>query len=63
MTKNVGGFDRIFRILVGLAIIAIGIIYKTWWGAVGIIPLATGLSSRCPLYMPFKFSTCKIKNK
>lgn len=63
MIKNVGGFDRIFRIVVGLAIISIGIIYKTWWGAVGIIPLATGLASRCPLYLPFKLSTCKIKGK
>jgi hypothetical protein len=35
MIKNVGGFDRIFRIVVGLAIIAVGIIYKSWWGGKG----------------------------
>jgi hypothetical protein len=63
MIKNVGGFDRIFRIVVGLAIIAVGIIYKSWWGAIGLFPLATGLTSRCPMYLPFGFKTCKVKGK
>jgi hypothetical protein len=63
MIKNVGGFDRIFRIVVGLAIIAVGIIYKSWWGAIGLIPLVTGLTSRCPMYLPFGLRTCKVKGK
>lgn len=63
MIKNVGGFDRIFRIILGLAIIAVGIIYKSWWGAIGIIPLATGLVSRCPLYLPCKINTSHDKAK
>lgn len=63
MEKNVGQFDRLFRIIVGAVIIALGIIYKSWWGAIGIIPLATGFVSRCPLYIPCKINTNKVKGK
>ena len=57
MTCNVGKADKIFRILVGLAIGVVGYIYQSWWGLIGLIPLLTGLFNFCPLYMPCKINT------
>jgi hypothetical protein len=58
MTKNVGGIDRILRIIVGLALIGWGIFAQNWLGAIGIVPLATALIGWCPAYLPFGISTC-----
>jgi len=60
MKTNVGQIDRIVRIVIGLAIIAVGIVTHSWWGAVGLIPLFTALTRRCPAYVPLGISTCKI---
>ena len=59
--KNIGSTDRILRIIVGLVLIAFGFYYQTWWGAIGIIPLATALINWCPAYVPFGISTCKTE--
>ncbi len=59
MKANVGGIDRALRIIVGLAVIGWGIYAKNWLGAIGVIPLFTGLIGWCPLYLPFGLSTKK----
>ena len=60
--KNVGGVDKILRIVVGLALISLVFIGpQTPWGWVGIIPLATGLINFCPLYPLLGFSSAKKK--
>ena len=61
MEKNVGSADRIIRIIAGIVIIIVGIIYHSWWGLVGIVPLATAFMSWCPLYSPCNISTRKRK--
>ena len=44
MTLNVGGMDRIARIVVGIILLALVVVGPhTWWGLLGIIPLATAL--------------------
>ena len=58
MNCNVGKADRMFRIIAGVVIILVGIYFNSWWGAVGLLPLLTGLLRRCPAYIPFGFSTC-----
>lgn len=63
MKCNVGKIDKILRLVLGLAIIAVGLYFKSWWGAIGIVPIATGLCGNCPLYAPFGISTCKTENK
>ncbi|MCX6168947.1 MAG: DUF2892 domain-containing protein [Ignavibacteriales bacterium] len=63
MKKNVGSIDRVLRLLLGLAIIAIGFVYQSWWGVLGIIPLFTSAAGWCPVYMPFGISTCKTEPK
>jgi len=59
MKTNVGTIDRLVRIIVGLILAIAGVIFDSWWGLIGIIPLATGLFKFCPLYLPFKLSTVK----
>ena len=61
MTRNVGGIDRILRIVVGLALIALaltGIIGV--WGWIGVVPLATGALGWCPAYCPLGIKTCSL---
>lgn len=60
MKKNVGGIDRILRILVGVALIALTLTKVIGiWGWIGVMPLATGLISFCPLYPLLGINTCK----
>ncbi len=59
MNKNVCGIDRILRILIGLALIGWGVYAQSWWGAIGAVPLLTGLAGRCLIYLPFGLKTCK----
>ncbi|MEI6847192.1 MAG: DUF2892 domain-containing protein [Chlorobiaceae bacterium] len=57
MQKNLGQNDKIIRVVIGIAIIAVGVINCSWWGAVGIIPLLTAFVGFCPLYTLLKIST------
>jgi Inner membrane protein YgaP-like, transmembrane domain len=51
MSKNVGGIDRILRIVIGLALIVATLMGALpVWGWIGVVPLVTGLVSICPLY-------------
>lgn len=59
MLQNVGGADKILRIIVGLAIGIAGLLTESWWGLIGIIPLATAVFGFCPAYLPFGIKTCK----
>jgi hypothetical protein len=57
MKKNIGTIDRAFRIILGLAIIGYGIYAQSWLGAIGAVPLLTGLIRFCPAYCPLGLST------
>lgn len=60
MVKNVGGIDRILRIVVGLVLLSLVFTGpQTPWGWIGLVPLLTGIFNFCPAYLPFKFSTTK----
>ncbi len=65
MKKNMGGVDKVIRMIVALLFV---VLYFTGVveGTVGIILLVlaavfalTSLISFCPLYLPFGISTCK----
>ena len=62
MKKNVGKNGRIFRLFLGVAIIAVGLYYQSWWGAIGLVLLLTAAINWCPLYVPFKISTNKSES-
>jgi len=62
MKFNVGGIDRIARIVLGLVLIGLtvtGIIGV--WGWLGVMPLATGVIGWCPPYAIFGINTCSMK--
>jgi len=60
MKANVGGVDKILRIVLGLVLIGLAIAgIGVPWTWIGVIPLATGLINFCPLYMLVGTSTCK----
>ncbi|MBN2213341.1 MAG: DUF2892 domain-containing protein [Bacteroidales bacterium] len=62
MKSNLGKTDRIIRIIIGVLIAAAGVIFKSWWGLLAIIPLFTGITGWCGLYVPFGISTAKKKS-
>ena len=60
MYHNVGGIDQILRIVLGVVICSIGVIYNNWGGRVGLIPGVTGTMSWCPLSNLVGLSSLKI---
>jgi hypothetical protein len=63
MTKNIGGIERIVRIVAGLVLVvlaatgAVGV-----WGWIGVVPMVTGLIGWCPPYSLLGINTCKNRN-
>ena len=59
--SNVGGIDRILRIVAGLVLIGLtlaGVIGM--WGWIGIVLLATGFLRTCPVYSLLGLNTCPM---
>jgi hypothetical protein len=59
MTCNVGETDKIIRWAIGVVIIIVGALFRSWWGLLGIIPILTAIFSFCGLYTILGISTCK----
>ena len=62
MTANVGGIDRVLRIVAGLVLIALaatGVVGV--WGYLGVVVLATGVFSFCGAYTLLGINTCPIQ--
>lgn len=62
MTANVGGIDRVLRIVAGLVLIALaatGVVGA--WGYLGVIVLATGVFRFCGAYTLLGINTCAMK--
>lgn len=59
MLKNIGTADRIIRLVIGVAVAVVGIVFHSWWGLLAVIPLVTAAVGFCPLYAPFRISTAK----
>lgn len=59
MTKNIGTLDKTIRIILGIVILALGLWLKSWWGLIGLLPLATALVGWCPPYSLLGINTCK----
>lgn len=66
MSKNVGGIDRILRIVLGLGLLGFALFSGhpyAWLGWIGVVPLATGLLSTCPLYSIVGLNTCPMTKR
>jgi hypothetical protein len=61
MKANVGGIDKVVRIVVGIALIAWALLGGPAWAWIGVLPLATGLVNWCPAYSLFGMNTCPLK--
>jgi hypothetical protein len=64
MNVNVGGIDRILRIVVGLAVLALFFVLEgnaRYWALLGFVPLFTGVFRYCPAYSLIGVSTCPMK--
>jgi len=69
MIKNVGGIDRVMRIILGivfLGLVSLAFVgpQSSWayLGFIGFIPLVTGIIGFCPPYTWFGINTCKKQN-
>lgn len=64
MTHNIGGIERIIRIVAGLVLIALAATGTVGvWGWLGLVPLATGLMGWCPPYSLLGINTCKNRSE
>ncbi|GBC85637.1 hypothetical protein HRbin11_02087 [bacterium HR11] len=66
MTCNVGGVERVIRILIGiglflLAFLALDGTARWVVGAIALVPLATGIAKFCPLWAVLGINTCRVK--
>lgn len=64
--SNVGGLDRILRIIVGIALIAFAVTGVpatgyNWLGWIGVVPLLTAVLGFCPAYTILGINSCKAK--
>ena len=58
---NEGTLDRAIRVVVGMAILSLAVIGPhTLWGAVGGVPVLTGIIGFCPLYRILGIRTCAV---
>jgi hypothetical protein len=63
MSLNVGTFDRIARVIIGLVLIAFALGFISpgtgwnWVGWIGVVPILTALFGICPAYSLFGLST------
>lgn len=68
MAANVGGTDKIVRIVLGVTLLALGLFHVvtgSWAVAAyvfGAIALATGLIGFCPAWAVFKVNTCSARH-
>ena len=62
MKTNVGGIDRIARIVIGAVLVILAATGQVGaWGWIGLLPLATGLVGWCPPYGLLGINTCKTR--
>ncbi len=62
MKTNVGGLDRVARMVVGLVLLGLTVSGTIGaWGWLGLLPLATGAIGWCPPYAMLGWSTCSTK--
>lgn len=59
LIPNVGRFDRSIRIVAGLVILVLGLVFQSWWGLLGLVLVGTAMINFCPIYRLFGVNTRK----
>jgi Protein of unknown function (DUF2892) len=64
MNHNVGGIDRVARIVAGIALIALAATHQVglWGWIAGAVVMATGVLSFCGLYAVLGLNTCPLRS-
>lgn len=64
MNINVGGIDRILRVVVGSAMVLAASHHLIGdWGYLGVIVLTTGMLQLCGVYTLLGVNTCPMQHK
>ncbi len=61
MKNNVGGIDRILRLVAGLALVTWPAMGGPVWAWVGVVLVATAAMRFCPVYPLLGMNTCDKK--
>lgn len=61
MKINVGGIDRVLRVVAGLGLVAWAASGGPVWAWIGVVPLVTGGVGLCPLYSILRLNTCPVR--
>lgn len=62
MKANVGGIDKILRLVAGVALVVWVLFFNgPVWAWLGVAAIATSLLNFCPLYPLLGINTCKTK--
>jgi hypothetical protein len=62
MQANVGGREKLARIIVGLAVLSLLFLIDgngRWWGLIGLVLLVTGVVGYCPISALLGINTAK----
>ncbi|PTX54476.1 Protein of unknown function (DUF2892) [Litoreibacter ponti] len=60
MTRNLGQFDRIARLILGAVLIALALMGTIGiWGYLGLIFVGTAVVNFCPIYRILGLKTCQ----
>lgn len=66
MKTNVGGIDKLLRIVIGIALLSMVFILEgsaRWFGLIGLVPLLTAFVGVCPLYSILGINTCPVSTR
>jgi len=63
MKINVGGIDRVVRVVAGLGLVGWAVLGGPVWAWIGVVPLVTGSVGLCPLYSVLGMNTCPIRKQ
>ncbi len=59
MRCNLSKTDRGIRVMLGVALLGVGIVFKSWWGLLGLPLLVNAAMGVCGLYRLLGISTYK----
>lgn len=58
---NVGKADKIIRLVLVVCCIVMGFYFQSYWFLLGVLPLFSVLTGRCPMYSLLGVRTCPLK--